>query len=197
MKPIKRPIHIPNLLRHMRRLPLEFLIPPRIGNEGRLSVAALVWDAYQDRGWTLSQNRLLEFAMGFPNANFQGWIAVSLWGLEWEGWEKPFPAQEKFESFLENDLRLLADEEPVTDSMQSEERLEEWCRLSIRGFGFQPEGESSAEAEMRLEAVSSGMRRTVLAAAAATAAAARRALDVQRALAKKAAAEAADKWTRE
>lgn len=74
------------------------------------------------------------------------------------------------------------------------ERREELIRLALNALDLRPDGETGQQAQDRLSAVSAAERQRVLAAARA---AEQRARKVREALAKKAAQEAADKWTRE
>jgi hypothetical protein len=84
----------------------------------------------------------------------------------------------------------VAVEKFVTDP----ERREELARFSLARLGFRPQGETRAQAEDRLSSLSAAERARVLTAARA---AEERARAVREALARKAAEESADKYTRE
>jgi hypothetical protein len=74
------------------------------------------------------------------------------------------------------------------------ERREELARLTLARLGLRPEGESEAEATDRLSALSATERYRLVQASREAEARARK---VRKALMRKQAKEAADKWTRE
>jgi hypothetical protein len=74
------------------------------------------------------------------------------------------------------------------------DRREELARLALARLGYRPAGESVAQAQDRLTSLSSVERARVMGAARA---AEERARAVREALARKAAEESADKYTRE
>jgi len=74
------------------------------------------------------------------------------------------------------------------------ERREELTRTMLARFGYLPAGETAAQAADRLAAISASERRRLLEASRA---AEQRAREIREALARKAAQESADKWTRE
>lgn len=74
------------------------------------------------------------------------------------------------------------------------DRREEFIRMVLDSLDLRPEGETQAQAQDRLTSISSAERLNLIAASRA---AEERARQVREALARKAAEEAADKWTRE
>ena len=84
----------------------------------------------------------------------------------------------------------MAVEKFVTDV----ERREELARFALARLGFRPQTETRAQAEDRLSSLSAAERARVLSAARV---AEERARAVREALARKAAEESADKYTRE
>ena len=74
------------------------------------------------------------------------------------------------------------------------DRREELARLCLKALGLRPEGESQAQAQDRLATLNTAERQRVILAARAAEA---RAREIREAMAKKAAEEAADKWSRE
>lgn len=74
------------------------------------------------------------------------------------------------------------------------DRREEFIRVVLDSLDLRPEGETQAQAQDRLTSISSAERLKLIAASRA---AEERARQVREALARKAAEEAADKWTRE
>ena len=78
--------------------------------------------------------------------------------------------------------------------MHDPERREELARVTLAAFELRPAGESLAQAQDRLQAISGAERKRLIEAVQA---AEKRAREVREALLAKAAAEAADKDTRE
>ena len=74
------------------------------------------------------------------------------------------------------------------------DRREELARLALARLGFRPAGETVAQAQDRLTTLNSAERARVMKAAQV---AEQRARQIREALARKAAEESADKWTRE
>jgi len=78
--------------------------------------------------------------------------------------------------------------------VQDPDRREELARVLLAHLGYRPAGETEAQASDRLSRISGTERQRLLAASRA---AEERARAIREALAKKAAEESADKWTRE
>ncbi len=74
------------------------------------------------------------------------------------------------------------------------DRREELSRLCLRALNLRPAGETAAQAQDRLTTLNTVERQHVIAAARA---AEERARQIREAMAKQAAEEAADKWSRE
>ena len=74
------------------------------------------------------------------------------------------------------------------------DRREELARVALARLGYRPAGETLAQAQDRLTTLNSAERARVMNASRA---AEERARQIREALAKKAAEESADKWTRE
>jgi hypothetical protein len=83
---------------------------------------------------------------------------------------------------------------PVEKFVSDAERREELARFCLARLGFRPFGETKPQAEDRLTSLSAAERARVLQASRKAEA---RAREVREALARKAAEESADKYTRE
>jgi hypothetical protein len=97
-------------------------------------------------------------------------------------------------ALLGQGARELAEHVAVEKFVTDVERREELARFTLTRLGFRPQGESRAQAEDRLSSLSAAERARVLKAARD---AEERARAVREALARKAAEESADKYTRE
>lgn len=95
---------------------------------------------------------------------------------------------------LASDLAALAPELPVERCLAEDERREELARLLLGALGLVPAGESPAQARDRYTAVST---LEAVRLAGLSRAREQRAQEILAALARKAADEAADKWSRE
>lgn len=188
----------PPLERLTRRLidtPREFLDPPRTGGSGQVAVAALVADLLAMHGGRASLPELSPFRPeAGASAAYLSLVAVATWWLADEGLlTKPIP-QTKLVGLLVGPVADLAREAPATRYVDEPERREEFTRVLLERLGLVPEGETAAQALDRLASVSSLERRRLLEASRA---AEERARAIREALARKAAEESADKWSRE
>lgn len=192
------PIPGPPLERLTRRLidtPREFLDPPRTGSGGQVVVAALVADLVAMHGGRATLRELAPFR---PEADatpaFLTLVAVAAWWLADEALlAGPLP-QAKLVSLLVGPVGDLAREAQATRYVDEPDRREEFTRVLLDRLGLVPEGETAAQAQDRLASVSSLERRRLLEASRA---AEERARAIREALARKAAEESADKWSRE
>jgi hypothetical protein len=95
---------------------------------------------------------------------------------------------------LTDTARQLARQASAKTYLTDPDRREEVARSVLAHFGYRPAGESAAQAQDRLTSLSLTERERVVQAARE---AEQRARVIREALAKKAAEESADKWTRE
>lgn len=191
--------HLETLTHRLADTPVEFLAEPRIAgvaNAQAVAVAALVNDI------------LLLHGARAPAASLQGFIGAQVkadrnrlalamilcWLLadDWFiGQQLPQPA---LLQVLGEAARELAASTPAHQFTQDPERREELARIVLARLGFRPRDESVAQSTDRLSAISGTERRRLLEASRL---AEQRALEIREALAKKAAEESADKWSRE
>ena len=191
--------HLETLTHRLADTPVEFLAEPRIAgvaNAQAVAVAALVNDI------------LLLHGARAPAASLQGFIGAQVkadrnrlalamilcWLLadDWFiGQQLPQPA---LLQVLGEAARELAASTPAHQFTQDPERREELARFVLARLGFRPRDESVAQSTDRLSAISGTERRRLLEASRL---AEHRAREIREALAKKAAEESADKWSRE
>lgn len=187
---------IAQLTRRLGDTPAEFLDEPRIGAAGRVAVAALVNDLLAAHGGRGDRALLARFAGRDTRAdrNRLMVVAVTLWLLSDAVFE-PLPiARDTLVALLDRTLAEVAEGKPASLFVNDPDRREELARTTLAGLGLLPEGETAEQAQDRLSAVSAAERRRLLSASRD---AEERARAIREALAKKAAQEAADKWTRE
>lgn len=182
------------LLRRLAETPAEFLAEPCIGGNGRIVVAALVNDCAAYFGAPARLNRLAGFRTDDPRQRPRLQLAMILTWLLRQPAFKPFDlSSEQVLSALIDVPHGLGAVNAVT-YVEDPERREELTRTLLTHLDLRPEGESEKQAADRLMAISASERKRLLNASRA---AEKRAREVREALARKAAQESADKWTRE
>ncbi|MBB5368957.1 MULTISPECIES: hypothetical protein [unclassified Janthinobacterium] len=191
--------HLETLTHRLADTPVEFLAEPRIAgvvNAQAVSVAALVNDI------------LLLHGARAPAASLQGFLGAQVkvdrnrlalamivcWLLAGEWFIAQRLEQPALLQVLGEAVRELAAATPAHQYTQDPERREELARIVLARLGFRPRDESLAQATDRLSAISGSERRRLLEASRL---AEQRARGIREALAKKAAEESADKWSRE
>ena len=184
------------LLRRLAETPEDFLAEPRIGANGVIEVRAVVADLLRLSGSLPDPDQLATFAGEEVRSdrNRLAAVLIATWLLadEWFLAVK-FPAPELLR-ILQDDMRELAGLVAARKFVTEAERREELSRLVLARLGARPAGETPAQAQDRLTTLSSLERARVLKVSQV---AAKRAREIREALARKAAEESADKWTRE
>lgn len=176
--------------------PADFLPASGTAGEGTVAVAvdAVLHDLCAMRGFEVP-------AATFAALSAQGkaapaWRRLSLL-LAWLLAEPALRWPQRVDAVLE---LLLSRAEELSAQVKSaqwladEERREELARLALLSLGQRPAGESVVQARDRWQAISSTERARLVAASRA---AEQRAREIREALARKAAEESADKWSRE
>ena len=191
--------HLESLTHRLADTPAEFLREPRIAgvhNPQAVAVAALVNDILLLHGARAPAASL----QGFHGAQVKAdrnrlalamilcWLLADDWFI---GQQLPQPA---LLQVLGEAARELAASTPAHQFTQDPERREELARIVLARLGFRPRDESVAQSTDRLSAISGTERRRLLEASRL---AEQRAREIREALAKKAAEESADKWSRE
>jgi hypothetical protein len=119
---------------------------------------------------------------------------IAAWLLAHEWFVAARPAQDAVLRLLDEVVRELAAATPAHQFVTDPDRREELARVVLARLDCRPEGETVAQATDRLSGLSGTERRRLLEESRA---AEQRARAIREQLAKKAAEESADKWTRE
>lgn len=183
------------LTRRLIDTPTPFLAEPRIGDLGSVQVPALVADVLAAHGVSVDAKLIARFA-GRDRAkerNPRMLTQILCWLLMDPALVGRIGAGELIR-LLHDEANGLAEKTAAREFIDNDERREELSRMALRSAGLRPAGESANVAEDRWLAVSSRERVRL---AAASRAAEERARQIREALARKAAEESADKWSRE
>lgn len=183
--------------------PADFLAEPRFGKAGAVHVDAVVSDLLVSLGGeplTPEQAALFRLADAKKNRNHYALVLIACW-LLYDGWfreKENGVAQKNYaeaaRQFLATGLAELAEVVKAPLCVSDPDRREELARLCLHQLGLHPAGETEAQAYDRLTTLNTAERQRVI---AATRAAEKRAQEIRAAMAKQAAEEAADKWSRE
>lgn len=187
---------LPRLTRRLAEIPADFLDEPKIGKGGRLVVAALVNDLVKrfGRRATASELSLFEGSNPKQDRNRLQLIAIATWLLAEEWFATANISAESLLELLAQQLTEMASATRADKFVTDSERREEFARVILARLNFRPASESKAQAIDRLSSLSSIERQRLLEESRA---AEKRAREIREALARKAAQESADKWTRE
>lgn len=184
------------LTRRLAETPPDFLDEPRIGDRGNVAVPALVHDLLQMHGAQAGRDALRRFTSNDARAdrNRLALAQIGCWLLADDWFLAAGCSGDALLTRLDGDLVELAAVTPAHRFVQDPDRREELARVLLAHLGYRPAGESEAQATDRLSRISGTERQRLLAASRA---AEERARAIREALAKRAAEESADKWTRE
>ena len=186
---------LPALLHRLAGTPKDFLAEPRIGGAGQTHVGAVVGDLLTSFGVAVTARDLERFAgRGRGDRNVLAVTLLLCWVLADPWFASAAPTKDELLRLLSDGATELAAATPARRFIDDPDRREELVRVTLAAIGCRPAGESEAQAEDRLTSLSSAERLRVVEAARD---AERRARDIREALRKRAAEEAADKWTRE
>ena len=181
------------LLRRLAETPSDFLMEPRAGDHGVVHAAAVIHDLLRMHGARDEDSRLSELAAGTANNRVRlalviGWLMADECLLALR--RPPAEVLGVVLSVSHELERHVQAAKAVGDA----ERREEIARLALAKLSLRPAGESEAFARDRLTTLSTTERARLLAASRVAEA---RARAIREALARKAAEESADKWSRE
>lgn len=185
-----------SLTRRLAETPEDFLGEPFIGQSGRIHVAAVVGDLLRTLGVTPSMSQLDVF-FGTDAQRDRNRLALTLvlcWLMSAEWFRQVALDQSSVMNVLDAEARDLANQVASKKFVADPDRREELARLVLARFGYRPAGETIAQAQDRLTTLNSAERARVMKAAQV---AEQRARKIREALARKAAEESADKWSRE
>lgn len=187
---------LPALTRRLTEIPSDFLGEPRLGSRGTIAADALLNDVLTLLGAGNEPKVLEAFGPTQPaarrNACKLGLIAAWALADEWLTAERP--ERGALADFLLSALPELAAQSRSDAYVLEPDRREEFARTLLARLGFRPDGETVEQATDRLSMISASERARLLKASRA---AEERAREVREALARKAAQESADKWTRD
>lgn len=182
------PISLQLLTHRLAECPSEFLQPNGV------RVGAVVWDTLRELGLAQSRHDMVFYDNGEMSENRLKIVLAACWLLGDDCFPSSAEYSDRAMEFLRDGLQYVSEvvrgEEFVTDA----DRREELVRMCLDALGLRPENESAEYARDRLTTLSSVERTRVL---RATQAAQKRAEDIREAMRKKAAEEAAAKYTRE
>ncbi len=184
------------LTRRLAETPEEFLGEPRIGGTGQVHVAAVAGDLLRALGASPDAKSLSVFTGRDPQRD-RNRLALTLllsWLLGDDWFQQTKHDARKLFCLLDAEAAELALQTAARRFVTDPERREELARFTLAQLGFRPAGETLAQAQDRLTTLSSAERARVIKAAQT---AELRARQIREALARKAADESADKWTRE
>ena len=184
------------LVRRLIETPPDFLDEPRIGSSGQVFVAALVNDLMLRLGQRAPAADLACFRSRSASVdrNRLALVMIVVWLLADDWFLSAGNAQDVLLRLLDESVRELATTTPANKFVTDPDRREELVRIVLARLDYRPQGETVAQATDRLSSLSGTERRRLLEASRA---AEQRARAIREALAKKAAEESADKWTRE
>lgn len=184
------------LTRRLAETPPEFLAEPVVGTAGTVAVPALVNDLLRMFGQRATLRALAVFAgsAAHVDRNRLALVMIAAWLLADEWFRSASPGQAELLRLLDGQVAALAATCPAHRFVGDPDRREELARVVLAFLDYRPQGETPAQASDRLAAISGTARRGLLAASRASE---KRAREIREALAKKAADESADKWTRE
>ena len=185
-----------SLIRRLAETPEDFLAEPRVGQTGRAHVDAVVGDLLRLLGCPPEVGQLKVFA-GTDVRGDRNRLAVTLlfcWLLS-DNWFRDMKLEaSNILQLLDVQASELAAQVAARKFVTDPDRREELARTALARLGFRPAGETLAQAQDRLTTLNSAERARVIRAARV---AEKRARQIREALARKAAEESADKWTRE
>ena len=185
------------LLHRIAEIPDDFLAATDANKRnGNVVVPAVVFDVAESLGVTFTADDLAGFAPTDAKADAARTSLTLLlcWLLAAE-WFRSIRAPGPLLLELLRDVAAeLAQHGAAPKYLKDPDRREELGRLVLAHFGYRPAGETKAQAQDRLNSLSIVERARVLRASRQ---AEERARAIRAALVKKAADEAADKWTRE
>jgi hypothetical protein len=184
------------LTRRLADTPQDFLDEPRVGTTGQVAVPALVHDLLLAFGVSLEVEALQRFVGrdAKTDRNRLALVTIAVWLLAEDWFRTARVDGAAVQRFLHEGLDELAKSAAAHRFVLDADRREELARVALARLDYRPRGESVAQATDRLSGISTTERRRLIEASRA---AEQRARAVREALAKKAAQESADKWTRE
>ncbi len=184
---------LPLLTRRIAEAPADFLAMPRIGAAGLVHVDAIARDVLSSRGIDVPITALAALSSPISPREHPRLALLICWLLVEPQLQWPNDPNALLALLLIR-ARELAVHLSAEAVIADDERREELARLTLMALGQRPAGESLVQARDRWLAVSTMERARLVDASRA---AEQRARAIREALARKAAEESADKWSRE
>jgi len=181
------------LLLRVTETPQEFLAEPRQGKKGLIHVDAVVADLCRHLGHEPDPKALTRLVRD-GNRNSLAVTLLLCWLLADESLKDSDGSVTDLTTLLDQGARELAEHTASKAFLEDVERREELVRTALGSLALLPRGETEAQAADRLTSLSAAERARVLQASRVSE---ERARAVREALARKAAEESADKWSRE
>jgi hypothetical protein len=185
-----------HLLQRISSTPPDFMAEPRIAERGEVQVLAVVRDLLASKGRRVDVAEL-QFLVGGDARRSRNHLSIVLllsWLLADDALQIGPQQVSAALELLREDAEQLAAYTNAAGLFGDAERREELARLTLSRLGLRPAGESELQAQDRFTSISSLERARILRASQQ---AEQRARAIREVLARKAADEAADKWTRE
>lgn len=185
-----------SLVRRLAEAPADFLAEPRIGKRGNVHVDAVVGDLITLLGGEPPVRELVRFEGGTAQRE-RNRLSVALllcWTYADEWFRTARPQAMDMVRALADGAKELSDHTQAKAFISDPDRREELVRTALARLDYRPAGETPAQAQDRLTSLSAVERARVVKASRD---AEKRARAIREALARKAAEESADKWTRE
>lgn len=185
-----------SLTHRLAETPEDFLAEPRIGPVGRIHVGAVIGDLLESFGKSVAPAVPAAFVSSDARKD-RNRLSISLllcWLLADDWFRQNNPDASAIVNLLHEAPLEWAKAAASRKYIEDPDRREEMVRTALARLGFRPAGESVAQAQDRLMSISSVERARVMQSARA---AEERARAIRAALARKAAQESADKFTRE
>jgi len=184
------------LIDRLGETPEDFLADPLIGRTGSVHVVAVVGDLLRQLGETPRLGELSRFTSSHPqqDRNRLSVVLLLCWLLSADWFHRTKLSKDQLLQTLETTSDELSNQVASKKFIADPDRREELVRTTLARLGYRPAGETIAQAQDRLSTLSSAERARVMKAAQI---AEERARQIREALARKAAEESADKWTRE
>lgn len=184
-----------HLLRRVAETPSEFLADPKTEfSRSGIHVSAVVGDLFAMHGHDLEEAHVF-IPNAMPASRRRAGVSLLLaWLLADSELIALRPPSDQLRTLLVEGASDLSAQASAAKYRDDPERREEFVRFSLARLDLRPAGETLAQAQDRLTAISSAERARVLAASRK---AEERARAIREALARKAAEESADKYTRE
>ena len=184
-----------HLLRRLAETPSDFLAEPRTSSgRGLVHVPAVVADLLAFHNCVLTDLRVFMPDSSTPSVRRAGVTLLLCWLLADADLISLKISADALVNLLTEGASELSSQNGAGKYRDDSERREEFVRFALARLDLRPAGETPMQAQDRLTSLSSIERNRVLAASRA---AEERSRAIREALARKAAQESADKYTRE